>query len=291
LKCSIYPGCLISYRFPEYEKSTKLILQKIGVELIDIDSFSCCGSQVFESLDEMKINILNTRNLAIAQKAGINVLITLCGSCTYMLKRTLIKLQDELTLNIINKELLKINLQFYANKSIKVMHIAEFLNIKEIFNKFKNEIIKRIELKVAIQNPCMVLRPKRISNLEMKDRLLISTLLKECGLEIVSYKYTNRCCGGTMLAFKDSIAKELGKMRYAELQRCNIDLLILGCPNCEMMYSVYQNLLTSNCIPAIFFTQILGIAIGFTFDDVNFDRNMNDDEIYDLLNKAIKNIV
>ncbi|MHA1311244.1 MAG: heterodisulfide reductase-related iron-sulfur binding cluster [Candidatus Helarchaeota archaeon] len=289
MKYTIFPGCLISYRFPEYEKSAKLILQKLEVEFIPVDSFSCCGSQVLESIDDEKMVLLNARNLAIAQELDIGSIITLCGSCTHILKKSLIKLHDNKILKRINKKLRLIGLKFFPKKKIEIIHIAEFLNKKEIFQKFQNLVVKKLEINIAVQNPCMVLRPSSISNLELKNRKIIRNLLTSTGITASSYRYMNRCCGGTMLAFDDSIAKDLGKLRYKELQKSGANILAVGCPNCQLMYSIYQNMLVDDVVPSIFFTQLLGLSIGFSQKDMEIDKNINTEIISNILNNSIKN--
>ncbi|MHA1229257.1 MAG: heterodisulfide reductase-related iron-sulfur binding cluster [Candidatus Helarchaeota archaeon] len=283
MRYTIFPGCLISYRFPEYEKSARLVLKKLGLELIDIDTFSCCGSQILESIDLNKIFLLNARNIAIAQKNDIDTIITLCGSCTHILKSCLKSYNDISIVDNLNQKLFKLNLELNDTHKIRVFHFFEFLNISNIFEKFKKYIIKKIKINVVLQNPCMVFRPFRVSNLTLQDRKYISKLLLECGLNVLHYKYTNRCCGGTLLAFEESVARELGKLRYNALAQSKADMIVVSCPNCQLMYSVYQNLLNDQCIPSVFLPQILGLAMGFSFNSVGLDRNINNDNIEEIL--------
>ncbi|MBD3229992.1 MAG: hypothetical protein GF329_17550 [Candidatus Lokiarchaeota archaeon] len=287
MKYSIFPGCLVSYRFPSYEKSANLVLKRLGYNVTPINSFSCCGSQILESINERDLHLLNARNLSIAQDLEINTLITLCGSCTYIIKKSLsILLEDRLELMKVNEKLSDLDLQFSPKKKINVTHIAEFLNKESIFDNFRKSIIKSIDINIAIQNPCMLLRPNRISNLELKDRLMIYKLMKECGANIISYKYTNRCCGGTMLAFDKPIAKDLGVLRYDILRELNVDLLVVGCPNCQLMYSIYQNMLNDISIPSIFFTQLIGLALDYSINEMALERNIQSDKIIEIINKS-----
>jgi len=88
MKNTIFSGCLVQFRFPEYEKSAELILEKLGMEVDFINDFSCCGSQVVESVDNNLLYLIAGRNLAIAEQKKIDRIITLCGTCTYVLKKT-----------------------------------------------------------------------------------------------------------------------------------------------------------------------------------------------------------
>ncbi|MHA1381260.1 MAG: heterodisulfide reductase-related iron-sulfur binding cluster [Candidatus Helarchaeota archaeon] len=285
MKYSIFRGCLIPFRFPEYERSAELIITKLELNYEYIGNFACCGSQIVESFDEDILTALSARNLIIAQNHDIDRLITLCGSCTYILKKTYNALQNEEIVNRINNILKTNNLKYNRDKKIKIMHIIELLNKKEIYDKLRKKIVRRLDLKVAIQNPCMIFRPTRINTDQNPD--LIGSLLNLCGIELVDYAYANRCCGGTMLAFDESIGKKLAKKRYEELNKIKPDLIVTSCPNCHLVYNVYPNVIEFKIPPTVFLTQLVAYCLGFSFEEVALSRNIEKQEI----SKIIKNSV
>lgn len=281
MKYAIFSGCLILTRFPEYEKSAWLVLENLGFEMGFIDAFSCCGSQIVESIDESKLFLINARNFALAEQKGIEKIVTLCGSCTYILKKTHSALQDAQRRHEINDQLSKIGLSF--EKKVQIQHLAELLNDPNVFQQLKSNLKKRIPLKLAFQNPCMLYRPERISQVNKDEKDLISNLLKECGAEVVPYEFQDQCCEGTMIAFKKDVGEPLVKIRHESIQNLGIDLFVVGCPNCQLVYSVFPSVLHSEMVPTVFFPQILGLALGHSFKEVGLNRNID--------SKKIKNIV
>ncbi|HUX98977.1 MAG TPA: heterodisulfide reductase-related iron-sulfur binding cluster [Candidatus Deferrimicrobium sp.] len=281
MKFTIFSGCLVQTRFPEYEKSATLVLQSLHLPIEFINNFSCCGSQIVESIDAELLLLLAARNLALAEQKGIDLIITLCGSCTYILKKTKMELQNKNKLVKIQKSLHNNKLDF--KNTVKIKHLAEFLNEPEIFQKLKSKLKNKLKLKVALQNPCMLYRPERISQIPKDEELLILNLLKECGVEIVPYEFQDRCCEGTMLAFKKEVGVPLVKNRYEAVNKCNADLFVVGCPNCQLVYNIFPSALDYEIIPSIFFTQILGLALGYSSNEIGLNRNIDNTKIRTLL--------
>ncbi len=285
MKYTIFRGCLIPYRFPEYEKSAELIIEKLGLNYQYIGEFSCCGSQIVESFDKEMLNALSARNLALAQKLNIDSIITLCGSCTYILKNTKIALLDDDRREKINQILKANGLEYKKDKNLQIMHVIELLNQPTIFEELKKKIKNKLNLKVAIQKPCMIFRPSRVNIEQNPD--LIAPLLDLCGIKLVDYSYMDRCCGGTMLAFDESVGKELAKQRYEELNKIKPDLIVTSCPNCHLVYSIYPNIVESQIPPAVFLTQIIALCLGYSFEEVALSRNIEKNKITQIIENSV----
>jgi succinate dehydrogenase / fumarate reductase cytochrome b subunit len=234
------------------------------------------------------INALSARNLALAQKYNVNNLITLCGSCTYITKKTQIALENENRLIKINQILKENDLEYKKDKLLTILHIIELLNQPEMYNKLKEKLEFTLDLKVAIQKPCMIFRPSRINIDQNPD--LIGNLLDLCGVKLVDYSYMDRCCGGTMLAFDESIGKELANQRYNELNKIKPDFIVTSCPNCHLVYSIYPKVVGTKIIPSLFLTQIIGLCLGFSFEEVALSRNVEKDVIFKKIDKYLKPI-
>jgi heterodisulfide reductase subunit B len=281
MKYSIFGGCLVQNRFPEYEKSATKLLDSLELDHTFIDTFSCCGSQIIESINEDLLLLTAGRNLAIASQNNIDVIITLCGSCRYVLRKTLIEVQNKDQQRFLNEKLKKIDLEF--KNSIEVRHLAEILNKNSIYNKLSKLITRKIPIKVAFQNPCMLFRPKRISQIDEEENELIKNLLNLTGADILSYDYQDKCCEGTMLAFKKKIGIPLVENRYDELKEIKPDLFVVACPNCQIVYNEYPQISGTSSIPSVFFTQILGLSLGFSFETVGLNENSNAEVIKQIL--------
>ncbi len=284
----IFPGCLVAYRFPEYEKSASLVLDALGVDQIFVDSFTCCGSQVAESADEMFLSALGARNLAMAQARGVDTVICLCGSCTYELVRARERMGNPLTEARVNEILAPEGIAYDARKPPRIKHILEVL---DTFSRKLEELCNRkMPIKAAVQEPCNVLRPPGLHPALEGRTSLLRDITAFAGAECVPFDYENRCCGGTMLAFDEPVGMDLASLRFRALEKCGAQVVLTACPNCHSVYYIYPRAVDkkyaktgSRLPPAVFITQLLGLSMGMTFAEVGLGRHMERRALFKLL--------
>ena len=78
-KFALYPGCVMPTEQYSYELSLREILPKLGIELVDLEGFSCCGEPL-KSVNQLLTLSLAARNIAIAEKQGLDVFAP-CPMC------------------------------------------------------------------------------------------------------------------------------------------------------------------------------------------------------------------
>ena len=69
MKLAFFQGCNIPIRIEQYAVSAQAVLQKFGVELVEVPEFTCCGYPV-RNVDEKAYILPSVRNMAIAEKLG-----------------------------------------------------------------------------------------------------------------------------------------------------------------------------------------------------------------------------
>ena len=87
LRYGLYLGCTIPVRGQNYEMSVREVGKALDIDFVDVEEFACCGFPV-KSTDTFKAMVLAARNLAVAQKAEVDV-CTLCNACTAVLTEAL----------------------------------------------------------------------------------------------------------------------------------------------------------------------------------------------------------
>ena len=78
-KFALYPGCVMPTEQYAYELSLREILPKLGIELVDLQGFSCCGEPL-KSVNQLLTLSLAARNIAIAENEGLDVFAP-CPMC------------------------------------------------------------------------------------------------------------------------------------------------------------------------------------------------------------------
>ncbi|MCW3977224.1 MAG: heterodisulfide reductase-related iron-sulfur binding cluster, partial [Candidatus Bathyarchaeota archaeon] len=93
LRYLFFIGCTIPYRVTNYEVSARKTFAKLGIELVEMSDFNCCGLPVDPASHEMMM-VLAARNLCLAEQQGLDI-ITLCTGCAGTLRKVNRALKEE----------------------------------------------------------------------------------------------------------------------------------------------------------------------------------------------------
>src|SRR5512136_663933 len=123
-KFLIFLGCAVPYRVSAFEISARKVLTRLGVELVEMPEFNCCGLPL-DPVSHETMLVLAARNLALAEQEGLDI-ITLCPGCAGTLKKICVMLKEDRHLREnINKHLKESGLEFKGTVNAK--HIMQVL--------------------------------------------------------------------------------------------------------------------------------------------------------------------
>jgi heterodisulfide reductase subunit B len=274
-KYLIFLGCAIPYRVAPYEISARRVLQKLGVELVEMPEFNCCGLPLDPVSHEMML-ILAARNLALAEQKGLNIL-ALCPGCAGTLKKVNKILKEDKSLREeINSHLKEAGLEFKGTVDAK--HLLQAL-IEDIgLEKIKNEVVRPLTmLKVAEHNGCHILRPKEIIGFDdPEDPKTLKTLIEATGATCLDYMDETECCGAPSVGVSDKVALELARDKLNHIKSVGAQALITICPFCHIMYDTNELRIERMFnevygIPILHYTQLLGLAMGMMPEELGFN--------------------
>ncbi len=66
MKIAYYPGCSLHSTGIEYDLSTRQVCRELGIELVEVKDWICCGSTPAHECDELMSLALPAKNLALA---------------------------------------------------------------------------------------------------------------------------------------------------------------------------------------------------------------------------------
>jgi heterodisulfide reductase subunit B len=278
MKYGLFLGCTIPVRGQNYEMASREVAKKIGMELIDLENFSCCGFPVKSTDAEMTLSIA-ARNLAIASKENLNI-CTLCNACTSVLTEAEKELSENKDLRKrINEELKKIDLEY--KPGIKVKHFSRILYEDIGLEKLKKHVVKELDtLRLSIHYGCHYLRPNELYNCfdDAEDPESIDKLVEITGARVVDYKNKLECCGGAILGVEENIALLMAKQKLDNVSENKVDALVTVCPFCSIMYEDNQKKIESQFnadynLPVLYYPQVLGLAFGIDHKKLGFRIN------------------
>jgi len=273
-KYLLFLGCAVPYRVSSYEISSRKVLAKLGIELVEMPEFNCCGLP-FDPVSHETMLILATKNLALAEQEGLNIL-TLCPGCAGTLKKVNKMLNDDSSLREqINSQLKEAGLEFKG--SVETKHILQLLREDVGFDKIKASVVKLLtNLKVAEHNGCHVLRPKKYFDYDdPEDPQTLKRLIEATGATCLDYMDETECCGAPSVGVSDKIALQLARDKLSHIKMVNAQALITVCPFCHIMYDTNELRIEKTFnevygIPILHYPQLLGLAMGLTPEELAF---------------------
>ena len=275
---ALYLGCTVPVRALNYEMSARLVAARLGIELVDVDGFSCCGFPA-KPLDWKAGTLMAARNLALAEGMGLDIL-TLCSACTEMLTEANYHLQHDDELRAwANEELAKMGRQY--NGTVRVRHIARVLYEEIGVERLRQEVTVSLEgFGFAPHYGCHYLKPSYLYDGfdDPENPRSLDELIAVTGAHSVRYEDESQCCGGGVLGFDAETALQVTKQKLDHVTTAQADAMVLICPFCSIMYEANQRRIESTYeteykLPVLYYTQILGLAMGFTAEEMGFKLN------------------
>ena len=263
-----YPGCSLRNTYPEFEKSTYEACRKLGIELVEIPEWSCCGVVPSLATDNVMRHLGAVRSFVNAQEKGkeigTNIIVILCSMCYNVLKRVNLILKEEPdTLENVNNF---IDDQPNYVPELEVMHFLTLL--KEAgFENLQEKVNKPLRgLKVAPYYGCALLRPDRPKGVPIDNPdnpVILESFVKSIGAEPVHFPFQAECCGNYHIVLEPSIAEMRTRKIIGSAKSERADLILSPCPLCTYNLGRGNESLDKNGqVPVVFFTQLLALALG-----------------------------
>ncbi len=283
MKVAYYPGCVAQESGKELDIATRAVAKILGIELVDFPNFSCCGSGFIDEANQTLNVALNGRNLAIAEKASMDVVMTVCSTCQGMLahaKHTLAK--DPVVRKRSDETLTKIGYRYQGTATPKhlMQIIVENLGGAEKLRPYVKRPLTGV--KVAAFYGCHILRPHDIMEFDdPEDPHYFEDIIRVIGAEPVYYRGRVMCCGFPIQFVKPATAERIAGKQIQEAKRHGADTMATPCPLCHISLDNYQKEAGRAVgeeldMPVLHFPQLLGLAFGLDPKDLGLPRHLAD---------------
>jgi heterodisulfide reductase subunit B len=256
---SYYPGCSLDGTAKEYNESAEAVCQTLGVELKELDDWSCCGSSSAHATSELLNAALPARNLEIADKAGLDLVVP-CAACYSRLKYA----EKELRAG---KKIEGITRKFEGK--FKIRHLADFV-WEDIGEATITQKIKRplTGLKPVCYYGCLTARPPKVTDARRpEDPQAMDRLMKALGADVRPWSYKTDCCGGSLILTRPDIARALLQKLLDMAEEAGADCIVTGCPMCfsnldNRQREIFKHTGKEYNMPIFYFSELLGLAFG-----------------------------
>ena len=268
-KYAFFLGCIAPLRYPGIEKSTRVVFEKLGVELVDLTDASCCPAPgVIRAFSRTTWLAAAARNLALAEKMGLPIM-TICNGCY----GSLFEAAHELNHNAeerakVNEILAKIGMEYKG--TTEVYHFAEVLYREVGVEKIAAACTNKLDYKIAVFYGCHFLKPSDIKNIEdTEDPQILDKLVEATGCQSMPRKQKTLCCGsggGLKAAFGD-VTKQFTQTNLENMKESGAQAIVDVCPFCHLQFDTSQAALGFS-IPVLHLSQLYGLAMGMTKEEL-----------------------
>lgn len=262
---SYYPGCSLKTSSSFYERSLKKVLSFYGIELKELDDWSCCGASAAPTIHDGVADVLSARNIAIAEKDGLHLLAP-CSACYARTKVAAARIQeDKNTREKVNKAISP----FFCTGSVEVKNIIEvFLEYVGPERIADSAAYDLGSILAAPYYGCVLPRIVGVpSSDDVEDPTGMDTLLRALGAFIISWQHKTECCGAGVTITNKKKTTELSGHIMDMAVAAGASVIVTTCPLCQLNLDLLPHLKKDAVnVPVLFLTELFELALFGTID-------------------------
>ena len=280
-RVAYYKGCLASLSAKELDSSTQALAPKVGLELVELETVTCCGAGDIHEAEPDYYLHLNARILAYAEAAGCDELLTVCNVCTLNLRQANWQLKNDDGLRErVSNNLERVGVPPYSG-NVEVRHLLWEIAEGEGYELLKQSAHKGLKgLKIAPFYGCQILRPSKLLGFEDPDLpWSLERIIEACGGMAIDYPAKIKCCGFPIIQAREETA--LGELiqPIEQAKEAGADAIVTPCPLCHLSLDAWQSKLKKQTgkdfqMPILHLSQLIGVAAGLEDSELRFKRHV-----------------
>ena len=256
MEASYYPGCSLHAMAIEYDSSIRAVCDVLGVSLVELADWNCCGASSAHFFDDELAIRLPARNMLLADRAGREVLVP-CTACFQRLKHA----DKEL-----KKDAARWTDEAYQGKAT-VYHINEFLARPELIEPIRRAVKKPLAgLRGVAYYGCLAQRPPKVTDAQQPENpVSMDRLLEAVGMEVRPWSYKTDCCGASLTLTRTDVIHKLSGDLFEAAQEAGAECLVTDCPMCQSNLDTRQGEIEADRgkrfgLPVFYLTELMGLA-------------------------------
>ncbi|MCL6622086.1 MAG: CoB--CoM heterodisulfide reductase iron-sulfur subunit B family protein [Syntrophobacterales bacterium] len=250
MQVSYYPGCSLEGTAADYAASISAVAPLLGVELLELEDWNCCGASAAHSLNHELALALPGRNLTLARKRGLDVVVP-CALCFNRLKAA-------------EKETAE-----PAARPVRIWDLLDFLTQETFLTQVSRRLVKPLTgLKAVAYYGCLSARPPQITDKpDWENPTAMDRLLEALGAEALDWSYKTDCCGAGLAVARPDIIDTLVGRLYDRALAAGAECFVVSCQMCQANLDLTQSRISEKTgmryyLPVLYFTELLGLALG-----------------------------
>jgi heterodisulfide reductase subunit B len=252
----------------EYGLSTQAVFKTLGVELVEIDDWNCCGAAATHSINHLLSLCLPARNISKAQSSQAGSLVVPCAGCFNMLKRAEHALKNDEA----KRKEIEETVGFTYQPSLEILALMDVMLNRIGLEKVQEKLKRPLKgLKAACYYGCALVRHPKVTQLDDPENpQYLDRLIKSLGAEPVEWSYKIDCCGADLaLTYGDIVKKLVGKI-VSMAKEAGAQCIVTSCGLCQANLEMRQEI----GLPIFYFTELMGVAFDIDGRDKWWSKHM-----------------
>ncbi|MBN8957901.1 MAG: CoB--CoM heterodisulfide reductase iron-sulfur subunit B family protein [Rhizobiales bacterium] len=279
MKWAYYPGCSARSTCAELNDATHRVAQRLGVELVQLESATCTGARELRAIDSIGFYTLNVRILALAEKQQLP-LLTICNTCTLnVLDAHAAFVSDNALARDVNARLSVEGLSYSGRTRISHFLWMLYEDIGE--DELRRRVVQPLAgLTVAAFYGCHITRPpSRYGFVDSRNNIALEKLAVILGCEPIDYSGRTECCGFHTAAHDERISLKLSGQHIASAKANGAKTMVTPCPLCHTILDGFQREIEKDSgvdlnMPILHLPQLVGLALGMTPEELGVDQHI-----------------
>ena len=279
MKDAFFPGCVSRGGCPELYPATKLICERLGIELQEMPAASCTGAGVLQEKNQLLGDTLNARTFAMAEALGLPIL-TICSTCQGVMSQANHRLKEPEYLAKVNGFLAEEGLEYKgkANPKHLLWVLVEDVGLKKLLGLITRPLAG---VRMAPFYGCYIVRPT--DALEFEDhpdrQTALEQIIETIGATVVDFEGKTRCCGFPILTINERNSMAMVGKHTLEAKELGADAMITPCPLCHLNLDSFQPKAAAQAgrpigLPILHMPQAIGLAMGLSPHDMGLRRHI-----------------
>jgi heterodisulfide reductase subunit B len=262
----------------EFGVSSELVCEALGLEMVEIADWNCCGASSAHSMDPTLFLALPARNLAQAQEVGLDDLAIPCAACYSRLAAADLALQQDGAFRARIESVLGFT---YENR-VRPRSLLDIMANDLSQEALRAEVKRPLEgLKVVSYYGCLLIRPPEYTGRwdDPEHPQTMDHVVELMGAEAVPWSYGVDCCGGSLTLNRSDVVVHLVDKLAVAAHEAGADALVTACPMCmanvdgRQLYRGGPPLPRPakpgyEPLPIFYFTELMALAYGLSLKKV-----------------------
>ncbi len=281
MKYGYYPGCSLEGISAEYDDSIRSLFKRLDVAIEDLPGWICCGTVAAPSMSRLLGLATPLWNVARAKQAGYDQLIAPCSACLYHFKHAAQQVAESPALRAEVEAVLALGVPLASPPP--TVHPLEILST-DVFESRINQLVQRnlSALKAVCYYGCHISRPAKVMRFDDPENpQSMDRLMKWVGVQVLDWPSKVDCCGAHFSLIKPGIVVDLCSRLFESALEAGAEAIIVGCPMCHANLDTRQDEIAAKLgrplnMPVLYFSQVLGFALGLSPDMLGFKKHIVD---------------